>query len=155
MAVESIRNHDIMGLVRRINRFIIELAESQSAGGSLIRAADLVRLKSFMDSLGFYKAWVIAQPELDLPETHPEEMPIPELPGAVPSENESLRDVVVMYAKMRDELIASQSAQVSTGLSRADAKRFDDIHTKIGQFITEYIEKTNPMDLPESTPTRS
>lgn len=153
MAVTTIRNHDIMGLVRRINRFIKELAVSQSAGASALRIADLQRLKDYQASLAFYKTWVVSQPELDLPETHPDDMPVPEAPSEVPAENESLKDVVVMYGKMRDELIASQSGQVSTGLSDPDAVRFDAIHTKLDKFITDYIEKTNPMDMPESTPT--
>lgn len=153
MAVSTIHNHDIMGLVRRINRFIIEIAQSQSAGGSLIREADLTRLKLFQVALKFYKTWVVSQPELDLPETHPEEMAVPDPPDVMPSENESLKDVVIMYTKMRDELLNSQSGQVSTGLSEADARRFDDIIAKLDNFITDYIEETNPMDLPESTPT--
>lgn len=153
MAVSTIHNHDIMGLVRRINRFIIEIAQSQSAGGSLIREADLTRLILFQVALKFYKTWVVSQPELDLPETHPEEMTVPDPPDVMPSENESLKDVVIMYTKMRDELLNSQSGQVSTGLSEADARRFDDIIAKLDNFITDYIEETNPMDLPESTPT--
>lgn len=148
----SIRNHDIMGLVRRINRFLVEIRKAQSADISGMRQADLSRLKSYQVSLATYKAWVIAQPELDLPETHPEDYPIPPAPESDLPENESIADIAIMLGKMRDELIASQSAQLATGLITHDATRFDAILAKINAFIADYVEPTTPLDLPESSP---
>lgn len=150
--IASIRNHDIMGLVRRINRFLIEIGKSQSASISGMRQADLGRLKSYQVSLATYKAWIIAQPELDLPETHPEDYAIPDAPEVVASESESIADIAIMLGKMRDELVASQSAQLATGLISHDATRFDAILAKINAFIADYVEPTTPLDLPESSP---
>jgi len=152
MAVESIKNHDIMGLVRRINRVIVEIANSQSAGTSGLREADLIRLKSYQAALKEYKAWVVGQPELDLPETHPTEHAVPAMPDISTFESESLTDIVTMLGNQRDELLASQSAELATGLTTHDSTRFDMIHAKVDAFIEAYIETTIPLDLPESSP---
>lgn len=149
----TIRNHDILGLVRRINRFIVEIANAQTAGISGVRTADLERLKEYSAALTTYKTWIVAQPELDLPETHPTDIEIPGPPPLPAIESESVNDVITMLERLRDELVASQSARLATGLMRFDGKRFDAIVDKVNKFITDYIETTTPLDLPESSPT--
>ena len=152
MVTEPLKNHDILGLVRRINRFVREVSEAQSAGVTAVRAADLERWKSYQGSLAVYKAWIVDQPELDLPETHPENYTTPPSPEIPPIENESALDIITMWGKQRDELLASNSSQMATGLISHDAARFDAMHAKIDAFIKDYVEVTLPLDLPESTP---
>ena len=64
-------NTDVYGLVRRMNRFILEMALSQSSGVSKTTSFDVGRALSYINAVRQYLAWVVAQPELDLPETGP------------------------------------------------------------------------------------
>jgi hypothetical protein len=153
MAVETpVYNHDIMGLIRRLNRFMKEVIESSSAGISGMGVADLDRLKAYQTALMEYKTWVVGQPQLDLPKTHPSAHTIPDPPDQNSIDSEILIDVVTLWSKMRIELLASQSAQLATGLISPDATRFDAIWGKIQAFIADYIEPITPLDVPESSP---
>lgn len=148
----SLKNHDILGITRRINRFIEEAQKSASAGISGVSAADLARLNSYLAALVAYKEWVVSQPELDLPETHPVEYAVPAGPEVASTENESIFDVVNLLVKLRDELVLSQSSQLASNLIAHDSTRFDEIVTKVQSFVTDYIEPQTPLDLPESSP---
>ena len=145
-------NHDVLGLVRRVNRFIIELAKSVSSGVSEVTEHDLGRLQTYLFALRAYKAWVVGQPLLDLPETHPQSLAVPDPPVVPEIENESLRDVIVLLEKLRDELLASQSARYASTMLSHDAGRFDAIVTKVEKFLTDFVATATPMDLPESSP---
>mgnify|MGYP000429930839 CR=1 FL=1 len=148
----SVNNHDILGIHRRINRFIVELNKSASSGVSQFHDHDKKRLRAYLTSMTAYKDWVSAQPHLDLPETHPQEYALepPTEVGAV--ENESCADAMNLLAKCRDELDNSQSARLSSGLMEADRVRFEAIVEKIAKFLDEYVDKATPLDLPESSP---
>lgn len=148
------RNHDILGLARRINRFIHEIVKSQSAEVPGVQGADSIRLKAYQNALTAYKTWVIAQPQLDLPKTHPFEYPLSDPPDISGLASDSLTDVTNLLGKLRDELIESQSSAIASGLEEPDALRFDKIMDKINAFLTDYIEQTSPLDVPESAPSR-
>jgi len=66
-------NHDIVGIYNRINRFLEELFKGVSAAGSQVNEFDFSRLSSYMVNIRGYIAWVVGQPHLDCPETHPKE----------------------------------------------------------------------------------
>jgi hypothetical protein len=151
-APENIQNHDVLGLVRRINRFIVELVKSVSSGVSEITGHDRRRLESYLVALRAYKAWVVAQPLLDLPETHPCALPVPAPPEVPELENESVADVLVLLGRLRDELIASQSGRYASTLQEHDSVRFDAIVAKVAAFMRDYVEVATPLDLPESSP---
>lgn len=153
--VTAIKNHDIMGLVRRINDYIYELAVSQSQNSPVIHPDDLRRLKEYLESSAFYKAWVITQPRIDLPATHPAEIPVPNGPTERPERNNCLIDVIVMFEKMRDELLQCVSAQWAAGLAEDDALRFDKIHGKLTNYVVDFIEQTQPVDQPEPPSARN
>lgn len=148
----QVNNQDIVGLYDRINRFIIEMIKSVSSQGAFFNQFDQGRLSVYLDAVVFYHDWVIAQPHLDLPETAPKYFDLETLPVIVNVENESINDVVRMFVVARDELINSQSARMGAQLLDFDSKRLRDITTKVRNFLTSYIQKTSPMDLPESSP---
>ena len=62
-------NTDVYGLVRRINRFIVEIMKAQSSGVSQTISFDVARARSYLGAVVAYHDWVVAQPLLDLPET--------------------------------------------------------------------------------------
>lgn len=147
-------NTDVYGLVRRINRFIEEVIKSQSSGVSKTSTFDVGRMRSYIMAMRAYLAWVTSQPELDLPETGPRPTNLPPSPVIPLIENESLYDVAVLFELARDELSNSQSSRMSSNLIGFDASRFTAILDKAEKFIDEYVTAVDPLDLPETSPSK-
>lgn len=145
-------NHDILGLHRRINRFIEEVAKSTSSGGSQVSSHDQDRLSTYLVAIRGYHNWVVDQPLLDLPETHPRKWPLQDNPIVPEIENESAIDVVNMLELARDELVNGQSARNASGLTKFDSSRLMAVVLKAEKFLTDYIAVVTPLDLPESSP---
>ena len=148
-------NHDVSGLHRRINRFIVELLRSVSSGVSQVNSFDQERLQSYLDAITAYHGWVVDQPQLDLPETHPRQINLNANPTVDTIENESLQDVVTLLTIARDELVSSQSSRQGSGLVPFDSARLTAIVDKVQHFLVDYIGTTTPLDLPESSPDAS
>ncbi len=145
-------NTDVFGFVRRMNRFIEEIVKSQSSGVSKTSAFDVGRAQSYIGALRGYLAWVIGQPELDLPETGPRAVSLPGSPVIPQLENESLYDLAVLFELARDELANSQSSRLSSNLISFDAKRLVAVLDKADAFISNYVLVIDPLDLPETSP---
>jgi hypothetical protein len=148
----KVLNHDIAGLNNRINRFIEELVKAVSSGTSQTNEFDQARLTTYLDAIDGYHAWVLAQPHLDLPETHPREIDLGDNPATPHVENEETNDMVRILAIARDELINAQSARDASGLSKFDSARLKAVTDKVRAFLTTYIKVITPLDLPESSP---
>lgn len=145
-------NHDVAGCYYRMNRFIEEVNLSVSSGVSLTGEFDIARLKSYLDSIDRYHAWVKQQPQLDLPETSPREIVLDAPPVATEVENDDLADVARMLTLARDELTNSQSSRLGSGLTTHDSNRLTSVVAKVRAFLLDYIVPTTPLDLPESSP---
>lgn len=145
-------NHDISGFHRRINRFIVELLKSVISSGSQVNLFDQERLTSYISALRAYQGWVNAQPQLDLPDTHPRSYALDSNPDIPDLENESIVDAVRMLELSRDELVRSQSSRNAAGLMPFDSKRFTAMVDKVDSFLNSYITDITPLDLPESSP---
>lgn len=151
---EVVYNHDVAGIQRRINRFIVEMIKSVSNSGSLMNDFDQKRLASYLSAIKSYVSWVTGQPNLDLPETSPRAYPLDANPTYDLVENESVVDVVRMLELVRDEVVNSQSARNAAGLTKFDEARLLAIVTKVENFLATYIAAVTPLDLPESSPMR-
>ena len=152
---EQINNQDIAGLCRRILLFWAEMRTANSANGHDMLEADKVRLSSYMDAIERYLNWVADVPQLDLPETGGKRKYNPgDTPGVDEQEieNEDMRDVLNQFAICHDELVNCQSARQPTGVSTHDEKRLRSYILKGRNFLANYINETEPLDLPESTP---
>ena len=147
-------NHDVAGLWRRFNRFIQELAFSQSNPSSQVKAFDQERMRSYIDAIISYTDWVVAQPELDLPETHPRLIELAPPENYSVPENESLMDAITMLEVCRDELVNGQSSRNASGLNKFDNERLRAVMEKMSNFLDNYIAEVTPLDLPESSPMR-
>jgi len=145
-------NHDIAGVCRRINHFIIELQFSVSGGVAEVTPFDQERLQSYLSAVRSYRDWVIAQPQLDLSKTHPRNIEVGPDPETDDVENESVRDIVYMLELCRDELVKSPSASMPAGFNVFDDKRAMALITKVQNFLDKYVKVVTPLDLPESTP---
>lgn len=151
---ESIHNHDVVGLYDKIQRFMRELLKSQSVQVSGMIAADRQRLRTYIESLRARHAFIQAQPELDLPETHPRPYPL-DPPVMLPDngvENDAIATLLRLLEALRYELVHSQSALMGCRLQPFDSNRFVAIVDKIEAFLEDYIEVVTPLDMPESSP---
>ena len=145
-------NTDVYGIVRRINRFIVEIAKSQSSGVSQTNAFDVGRARSYLGAVVSYHNWVTAQPALDLPETGPTAIDLPAPPVVPLFENESMYDLCMLLELARDELANSQSSRLSSNLIGFDSGRLMAIIAKASSFIDGYVTVIDPLDQPETSP---
>jgi hypothetical protein len=141
-------NTDVYGLVRRINRFIVEIMKSQSSGVSQTISFDVQRARSYLGAVVAYHDWVVAQPSLDLPETGPSFIDLPSPPVVPLFENESLYDLCMLLELAREEL----ASQLSSNLISFDSSRLMAIIGKASKFITDYVTVVDPLDQPETSP---
>lgn len=150
----KVYNHDIVSMISRIGRFMQELHKSVSANLSELSTADKNRLKSYLASITTFKSWVVAQPELDLPESSPKEYNLEDLPAFAEIENLDVTAVMRLLQSLVEEMANSQSARKPAGLTVHDSYRFDTIVAKINSFLADFIEQDGAtgLDLPESSP---
>jgi hypothetical protein len=145
-------NMDIRGLVSRINDFIEELNKSVSSNIHFMNTFDQARLMSYITAVRTYHSWIVAQPQLDLPETSPRAYTLDPNPDIVPMENQDVRELVNMFEITRDELIGSQSGRMGAGLLSFDSGRLLAVLAKAESFLVDYVQPTSPLDVPESSP---
>src|SRR5690349_20971122 len=65
----TIFNHDVVGILNRLGRFVTELVRSDSSNLNSMSAADQARLTTYLADVDSYVAYVAAAPSLDLPKT--------------------------------------------------------------------------------------
>ncbi len=147
----NIYNQSIVGLYDRINRYIFETMHSESAGLVAYSKADIDRQRQYTGDLQSKHEHITDQPDLDLPETHPKIYELRPSVAIVHVENPASNDLLRLYETLRDELLNTQSARKASGLVSFDSNRFTDNLDKINAEI-DYIEKVQPIDLPESIP---
>jgi hypothetical protein len=161
-AITEMENSDLAGLIEKIDEGIFETLLSQSSGLTAFREADRARIDSYLTRAERYFNWMISEPETDSPQTHPMRYPIQYLsnseqgPDGLPviqsPENKGLRDVVRLMRVWMAEMSKSASRRSPNGLTAPDQARFVSHLAKIRSFLTNYIDDTQPMDLPESNP---
>ena len=146
-------NHDIVMIYNYCQRAIKELLFSQSSGLSGLNIEhDLSRVKTYIAALNALKAWVIDQPKLDLPETHPRQYILEDAIPVEERESEVVNMLVNMFTALTNEMVHSASARMSSGLMIHDGNRFDLLTAKISAFLTDFVEQQTPLDFPESAP---
>jgi hypothetical protein len=145
-------NMDVLVIVRLLNRFIEEVSRSQSAGTTQATSADVTRLLSYTAATRTFVNHVINQPVLDLPETHPRTIDLPSLSEIPDMENDAFFAAAMLLETARDELIKSASTRLSSNLVPFDTTRLTAIIDKCDALVTQYIQVSTPIDLPESSP---
>jgi hypothetical protein len=152
--VKEVLNQDVAGLAERTDEVIYELAKSQSSNLTDMRPFDRTRIDEYNAMLNRYAAWLVAAPDVDLPETHPRTYTMKFLTEDLDLdvENKAIRDLLRMYQALITELTNSQSARAANGLTVHDKRRFDLVMEKIAAFLSDYVDETQPIDMPESAP---
>jgi len=113
---------------------------------------DKNRWYSYLEALVTYFDWMVDQPQQDLVEWHPTELDLGVAPALTPIENEAAQDLIQQFDALDYEMGHCQSAQMHTSMMEHDERRFREITEKINNFITDYIEPIQPLDMPESSP---
>jgi len=152
--VKNVLNQDVAGLAERVDEVIYEIARSQSGNLTDMRPFDRARIDQYNAMLNRYAAWVSDAPDVDLPETHPRDYPLKYISESVDAdvENRALRDLIRYYRAIITEMTNSQSARAANGLTTHDKRRFDLVMEKIEKFLVDYVDNTQPLDMPESAP---
>ncbi len=83
-------NQVVLSLVEHVNRYIDELTHSQSSGVNGMIDADKERIASYIKALRTARGWIMAQPMLVLPETHPRMFALEPFPLVPEMENDAL-----------------------------------------------------------------
>src|SRR4030042_5869258 len=91
------RNHDVLGIYTRMNRFIEEVQLSVSSATSQMNEFDQTRLQSYINSVNGYLDYVVGQPQLDLPETSPREYKFEPIPEEKDTESEEVNDIRQLF----------------------------------------------------------
>lgn len=145
-------NDDVAGIYRRINRYIEEAFKSASSNVADMNTFDQARLMSYLTDISTFLDWVVGQPQLDLPETHPKPTTLADPPTVPDIENSMIQDMVRLFERCRDECIQSQSARNATGLISFDEARIRAVIAKSSAYLTQYVQQVTPIDMPESMP---
>jgi hypothetical protein len=147
------RNLDIAGLLRRLDRGLVEITKSQSSGVSGTLPFDFARIKSFQVGwLNYAVNFAAKEPFADTPESTPVEIAVVCYGTTPPIENDSGWDMAQLIDTMMLELAGSQSSNIGNGfLPPHDLKRFVDLNGRLSNLIA-HSEKIDPLDYPESSP---
>lgn len=145
-------NVDVTYLCDKIARYSIEVMKSVSSNLAFTNEFDMARMLKYLDDVDAAVTYVQAQPQLDMPESHPMMHPIEPFPTVVDMESDELDHVVRLLRAGYIELANSQSARMPAGLLPFDGGRVSALVQKNRNWLTQYVQKRQPMDLPESSP---
>lgn len=145
-------NLDVVYVNDKLCRYAGEVIKAVSANLAHVNEFDMERSLKYLVDLDAAISYVLALPQLDMPESHPREHSLQTFPEVVNMENDELDHVVRLLNAARLELINSQSSRMSAGFLPFDARRVTALVAKTRQWLTEYVTERSPMDLPETSP---
>lgn len=148
----EVNNHDIVLVSSKLVRMIAEAEHAASANVSVLSSADQTRFEQYLTSLDQSVEWIQAEPELDLPETHPIVWQAQDPPEQIVVENEGINQLSRIWRLARDEMVNSQSARLSCRLLDFDKDRLTAVIEKSRKFLTDFLAQQQAQDLPESSP---
>lgn len=145
-------NHDVAAICRVTTRIGIELHKSVSSSTSGMNKFDIERLKRNTNACRSLINWVVAEPQMDLPESHPLAIELPDPTKFEAVESDSINLALDLCHVCEIELLNSQSARSAAGMLKFDADRLYSILTKIDSLVDNHVVPATPLDLPESAP---
>lgn len=148
----DIYNDDLVGLIRRMERFKIELHKSVSAATSDLNEFDFDRALESLSQVEHKLDWMQGEPKLDIREAHPTPYSVAEPELLEPVENESINDLIRKWHIFEIELLNSQSARLPVKLNKFDEKRSRSMLQKMRSFLENYVKNATPYDYGESAP---
>lgn len=157
MRVEHETNNlDVRDLWFRFQRAIEEVTLSVSSNSNAMRSSDVARLVANMKSLRDSATMAIKGPELDTPVTTPRKYELTHwFDDKRMLENDDLDHIKQLLVTARDELaMSTQSGRWPNGLHKFDGIRLISLLDRIDAHVKDVTLANNPMDYPETSPTR-
>ena len=145
---ETLQNMDIIDLVNRIDRMILETARNQSHTRTETMGADIQRRHEMTSWLKSRFELYAGQPELDLPKYHPRPLQCPTPPEVNKVENPDSMQLINMLVAQRTELVYSDSSERASSFSGFDKKRQETLFEKIEQ-VNKAVEEGPAVDTPD------
>jgi len=145
-------NLDVTYVADKLARYASEVQLSVSSNVAYVNEFDMARLHNYLDDVDAAVAYILNQPQLDLPESHPMMHPIQPFPAMRDMESDEWDHVVRLLRAGYIEIVNSQSSRLGAGLMPFDARRITALVAKCRQWLVDYVAKRNPMDLPETSP---
>ena len=145
-------NLDVTYLADKLARYAGEVQMSVSSNVAFVNEFDMDRLQKYLTDIDRAVAYVLDQPQLDMPESHPMMHPIQAFPEMRNMESDEWDHVVRLLRAGYIELVNSQSARLGAGLMPFDARRISALIAKTRQWLNDYVSERSPMDLPETSP---
>lgn len=149
----DVRNLHVRSLIERADASIVNILKCESCNSQTLRPADATRFKSYVSELRRWRAFVISEPFLDLPKSHPNVLVL-DYVGQDESrhvQNRSCRDLAALFEAVIVELAESESAMLASGLQKFDDDRIVALMDQMDHLI-EFMENDEPYDKPESSP---
>lgn len=148
----SIYNLDVTYLADKLARYTGEVQMSVSSNVAFVNEFDMARLQNYLTDIDSAVAYVLNQPQLDMPESHPMLHTVQPFPPMRDLESDEWDHVVRLLRAGYIELVNGQSARLGAGLMPFDARRITALIAKTRQWLDDYVSKRSPMDLPETSP---
>jgi hypothetical protein len=144
-------NSGLVAISRVLNRAELEVRGAASSNlADRIKAADLVRIQSFLAFTRAQAAWEQAQPEMDWPKTHPIVRAFDTEPDVSRLNNDFCNTLIDMIRRVREELQLSNSRLDCSGIGKQDYSRFTSGMDRVDNYIANVIKKTDPLDVVET-----
>lgn len=148
----GVYNIDVTYLADKLARYAGEVQMSVSSNVAFVNEFDMARLQAYLTDIDAAVAYVLNQPQLDLPESHPMMHQIQPFPEQRNMESDEWDHVYRLLRSGYIELVNSQSARLGAGLMPFDSRRVSALIAKTRQWLDDYVTKRSPMDLPETSP---
>lgn len=148
----GVYNIDVTYLADKLARYAGEVQMSVSSNVAFVNQFDMERLQNYLTDIDRAIAYVLNQPQLDLPESHPMLHSIQAFPELRNLESDEWDHVVRLLRAGYIELVNSQSARLGAGLIAFDQRRVSALVAKTRQWLDDYVAARSPMDLPETAP---
>ena len=145
---DVLQNMDVIDLINRIDRILLETGYNQSHTRTETMSADVKRRIDMTAWLRNRFDLYAGVPELDLPKYHPRPLQVPTPPVINKVENPDSMQLMNMYVAMRTELAYSDSSERASSFSTFDKTRIETLFDKIEQ-INEAVENDPAVDTPD------
>ena len=145
---EILQNLDIIDLINRTDRFMLETARNASSTRTETNPHDARRRHEISARLESRFQMYAAEPELDLPKYHPRPLKCPVPPDIFKIENNDSMQLVNMLVALRTELAYSDSSERASGFKAADALRIQTVIDKV-KIINQAVTDDPEIDTPD------
>lgn len=113
---------------------------------------DQIRLQRNVAAVRSMLNWVTNQPHLDLPESHPTPIEMPDAVKHAKVESESCNLALDLCHVEEIELLNCVSGRDPAGCNEFDEARLRSVLEKLDKLVTDHVATATPLDLPETIP---